>query len=65
MCLIRLDKIDCLYYLNSRKRDLEREYKKTKDFKILYEINTIKAILRKEIKTLEEDTNGKTESRED
>lgn len=55
MCLIRLDKIDCLYYANSRKKTLEREYTKTKDFKLLGEIYTLKAIIKKNIKSLSEE----------
>lgn len=55
MCLIRLDKIDMLYYVNSRKKTLEREYKKTKDFKLLGEIYTLKAIIEKDIQSLSEE----------
>ena len=53
--LIVIDRIDSLKIMKDRLIFLEKEYKKTKDFKLMYEIQTWKAYIKKEALLLVKD----------
>ena len=44
--LIVIDRIESLKNMKDRLIFLEKEYKKTKDFKLMYEIQTLKAYIK-------------------
>ena len=53
--LIVIDIIESLKIMKDRLIFLEKEYKKTKDFKLMYEIQTLKAYIKKEALLLVKD----------
>ena len=53
--LIVIDRIDSLKIMKDRLIFLEKEYKKTNDFKLLFEIKTIKHIIKKDALLLVKD----------
>lgn len=53
--LIVIDRIDSLKIMKDRLIILEKEYKKTKDFNLMYEIHTWKAYIKKEALLLVKD----------
>ena len=53
--LIVIDRIDSLKIMKDRLIFLEKEYKKTKDFKLIGEIQTWKAYIKKEALLLVKD----------
>ncbi len=53
--LIVIDRIDSLKNMKDRLIFLEKEYKKTKDFKLMYEIETLKAYIKKDALLLVKD----------
>lgn len=53
--LIVIDRIESLKIMKDRLIFLEKEYKKTKDFKLMYEIQTLKAYIKKEALLLVKD----------
>lgn len=53
--LIVIDRIESLKIMKDRLIFLEKEYKKTKDFKLMYEIQTLKTYIKKEALLLVKD----------
>lgn len=53
--LIVIDRIESLKIMKDRLISLEKEYKKTKDFNLMYEIQTWKAYIKKEALLLVKD----------
>ena len=53
--LIVIDRIESLKIMKDRLIFLEKEYKKTKDFKLMYEIETLKAYIKKDALLLVKD----------
>lgn len=53
--LIVIDRIEGLKIMKDRLIFLEKEYKKTKDFKLMYEIQTLKAYIKKDALLLVKD----------
>ncbi|TKZ29733.1 hypothetical protein [Brachyspira catarrhinii] len=53
--LIVIDRIDSLKIMKDRLKFLEKEYEKTNDFKLLYEIKTCKQIIKRDALALVEE----------